>query len=810
MARDTNQRPNLASLFMQIVDTVLAEAGRRPLPSSGPQRAIIKVRDTDRVLQIVAGPGSGKTEMLVWRILYELLVRQTPAPQLIVTTFTRRAATELQVRLVERCDSFLDQARLLGREVADPHVHDVRIGTIHSLCDSLLAEFSDAYVANGIQLIDEVEATVRLAREYRFVLGHIPGRRELFIRLLDHDELVALFRPPWEDNTWPTSNMERVEFAKALIAQQVETWKARCDGTPRVNNGIESVHGIVGLTDDLVELERRWREDHLGRYNLADFATIQEMFRTHQPGLLARVRHVFVDEFQDTNPIQFSIHTAWLASPSIRLTVVGDDDQAVYRFRGSDLACFAGLEPFCQHHNIAHRLERLETNYRSTKNIVAFTQAFRSTTVLSSLSMPKQIQADNSSSQGASVHLLEGTWSDLSRAVASEIDRIGAGRIPTQGQSAPPSVAILLFSTSERRSERHGWAAPGLTIRHAIESRGIRVYNPRNKTAAQADSSVGMLLGLLSYLVDPVTKEPVGAGGRDVMVWASSHDPNNSAALSQVPGHPINDKHVGFQKKFRNAGGRGIGPTPPDRQQLLTLLDTLRDNLSRSGGSRSPRLTIAGLVYRLLAQPFFRNSGFTSEMFRQALFTQLMEANIAPTRLTTNSLDQPLEVGRQGGKYVWPDRFWDFLGHFGALLDNATMDDIEVESFEDNAVLLITFHQAKGLEFDHVYVAGMGRSPDVTPVLRTRLFSGEEIPYSVINRSVTTSDPTVLGLAQADREREVYVAMTRARHSLTLLHDPSFGSDYMNGNLAITQLFNRRPSSAHPDVPSVSVREWAP
>jgi len=67
------------SKFFELVDEVLTENNRAPLPKlkDGAQRAIIEVRDSDRVLQILAGPGSGKTEMLTWRVLYDLCVRGT-------------------------------------------------------------------------------------------------------------------------------------------------------------------------------------------------------------------------------------------------------------------------------------------------------------------------------------------------------------------------------------------------------------------------------------------------------------------------------------------------------------------------------------------------------------------------------------------------------------------------------------------------------------------------------------------------------------------------------------------------------------
>src|SRR5262249_7246407 len=149
-----------------------------------------------------------------------------------------------------------------------------------------------------------------------------------------------------------------------------------------------------------------------------------------------------------------------------------------------------------------------------------------------------------------------------------------------------------------------------------------------------------------------------------------------------------------------------------------------------------------------------------------------MEANIAPTRLTRDSLDQPLEAKLEEGKRVWPNRFWSLLNVFGAYLGNAPLDDPEVESFEEDAVLMLTFHQAKGLEFDHVYVAGTGREPDLGPTLRTKLFSGE-VPKYRVDGTLTTQDKTITKLALADRDREVYVAMTRAKKELTILHDPN-------------------------------------
>lgn len=796
--------------FFELVDEVLAEVGREPLDGGDPHRRIITVRPDDRVLQILAGAGSGKTEMLVWRVLYELMVLGTAASRVIVTTFTRKAATELAVRMVERSDALLDQARKRGLDPADPHVHDLRIGTLHSLCDALLAEFDAEYMAEGTEVVDETETRVRLSRVHRFALGYTgrpPGK--VIDRLLDREELVALFRPPWDDGHWPGNNFQRMGYLQMLLGQQTETWMPRCGptGTP---NGIEALS--AGVTDDLVKLQERW-EHYLDEHSILDFATIQHRFHQRQDAVVDHIDHVFVDEFQDTNPIQLAIHLHWLTRPETRLTVVGDDDQAMYRFRGSDIACFTGLEDNCRTANINYRREKLEQNWRSTKRIVAFAGAFRDATVLSQVSMDKKIRAPKSSPAGDPPRLLEAPWITLCDHVAAEIDALGAGRIPG-GQPVAPSVAVLLFSTSEKEGRRGGTAA--LDLRRALERRGLRVYNPRNKTAARQGSPVHSLAALLSYLIDPVAFAPAGKNGRDVMVWASCNDP---AKAPFSPIHPppfaVAPAHSGIQKGYRGSTA-GLRNPDPATSPLLDYIDQVRSDLVaatdayNAGNGPAPRLTLSGVVARLLSFPQFRGVGFSPALFREALFTQLLEANIAPTRRTRSSLDQPLAPTRNdAGKIVWPDEMWSFLGLFGALISETDLDDIEDDAFADHAIALLTFHQAKGLEFDHVYVGLTGRLPAPHSVLQTMLFSGERVRYRIdADGQPQSPDRTVTQLALADRERELYVALTRAKQQLTVIHDPSDQRPMCALNPTLKDLFDTAPAKALSS--GITERRWKP
>jgi DNA helicase-2/ATP-dependent DNA helicase PcrA len=326
--------------------------------------------------------------------------------------------------------------------------------------------------------------------------------------------------------------------------------------------------------------------------------------------------------------------------------------------------------------------------------------------------------------------------------------------------------------------------------------------------AAASDSPPPQLFALLSYLIDPISYEPAGKNGRMIMVAASMNDGTKQRFAQTVPApFPINEAHLDFQKKFFKSDGGDIGSPSPERASLIQLVDTIRSEVAKvCAAGRTSRLTLAGLISRLLACSYFRNCGFTPNLFRQALFTELVEANIAPTRLTMQSLDKPLEVLCVRSKHQWPDRFWTLLNVFGAYLKHATIDDPEIESFEEDAVLMLTFHQTKGLEFDHVYVAGTGREPDLGPALRTKLFSGD-VPKYAVDGVLSTRDKAIKALALADRDREVYVAITRAKKTLTFICDPD-ADLYMSLNPAIEDLFNGAKPKPHNLNSSVSVREY--
>lgn len=264
---------------------------------------------------VLAGAGSGKTRVLVHRIAWLMQVEQVPASAILAVTFTNKAAAEMRGRVEQ-----LLGGRLFG----------LWLGTFHGLAHRLLrAHHLDANLPQDFQILDS-DDQLRLLRR--------------ILKSLNLDE-----------KQWPPRQ------AAGFI-------NARKDEGLRPGD-------IQVLNDPLQKTYRQIYQvyqDTCDRAGLVDFAELllraHELW-LHKPHILAhyqqRFQHILVDEFQDTNSIQY----AWLrmlAGDSARVMIVGDDDQSIYGWRGARveniarfLADFPGAETV-----------RLEQNYRSTGTIL--------------------------------------------------------------------------------------------------------------------------------------------------------------------------------------------------------------------------------------------------------------------------------------------------------------------------------------------------------------------------------------------------------------------------------------------------------
>lgn len=286
---------------------------------SPPQLRAVQHRGSD--LQIIACAGSGKTETVAQRVA--ALIDEDVSPDAIVAfTFTERAALELKDRILKRVKerkgaAFLDR---LG---------PMYVGTIHGYCFRLLQDHVPKY--GNYDVLDEHRHAGILAREF-FALGLtavFPGRTATadFIRTVDviGNELIDV---------------------------------ASLQGTP-----------LGDCVQKYLEM--------LERYHFLTFGMIitKAVEALGDPKILKRVtaplRHLIVDEYQDINPAQQRL-ISLLAKAPVQLTVVGDDDQAIYQWRGSDVHHIVN---FAAERGAVHS-ESLDTNRRSRPAIIASANAF--------------------------------------------------------------------------------------------------------------------------------------------------------------------------------------------------------------------------------------------------------------------------------------------------------------------------------------------------------------------------------------------------------------------------------------------------
>jgi superfamily I DNA/RNA helicase len=811
--------------FWAILSDALEASDRRPLSSSkqAPERAIIAIDPSSQVLRILAGPGSGKTEMLVWRVLYDLIMVGTKPERILLTTFTRKAAEELTVRLAQRTEAFITCAAKAGLHIQDPKVHDVRIGTIHSLCDSLLSEFVDAYYQKDFRLLDELEAELHMRKWWWQKISGAKVRDVVTSGILSDPITAALLKP--------TGYTDGVEVLSASLGHHTETWLPRChdpaDSTGAKDrlNGLERYHTAKGLTQTLRTLQQGWTTYLCDKPLALDFTQIQAQFLENQGAMINHIDHVYVDEFQDTNPIQYAIHLGWLITPGrdpqlppIRLTVVGDDDQSIYRFRGSDVGCFLSLEHDCKMHKIPFRQELLEVNHRSAQTIVAFSQVYRKSAIPKECSLTKAITHDPLKKGGDSVRLISGPWDDVCALVAQEATAAGYGL----GKVPQRPLAVLMFSVSEKNGRRGADPRPAATLRAHLDAAKIGVANPRNRLAGSPGSHTHTLAALLSWFIDPLSRPANPATGKKKRCAASYRDDGMAHLAPTVrPGWVPDEGHLSVQAQCWEVycGKDNLGPSirsgDADFDEVLEYLTDLRASLpaawSRAAaGGKAPRLTLAGLVARLITFPLFRKVGYKLELFRQALFSQLSETAISASRATGFSLDDPIKVTLDpAGKVDWDGRVWEFIGALGQMVKDGGLNDPEIDALQLNALPFLTFHQSKGLEFADVYLAATGRTVDPSPVILTQVFSGKEVKGLGVNANgdIIYADKSIDDWAQADAAREIYVAMTRAKQRLTILHDPNHGNTFMGLDPTIEKLFAKIPKKT---AGPLTIQEWTP
>ena len=586
---------------------------------------------------VLAGAGSGKTRVLTYRAAH-LLARGVPPPRLLLLTFTKKASQVMQARLGE----------LMGQFLIVPWS-----GTFHHVGYRLIREFGSRIGVDGSRTLLDREDQRDLLKEIRDeVCGSLAGTEGIppaatlqnllslsANLLLPVDELVKRRSP------WLLPALDRIE----AIAARYRTAKEQ--------------YRVLDF-DDLLVLWQRLLEES---------PKTAELLRD-------RFRHVLVDEYQDTNPLQSRILDC-LAQEHKNLFVVGDDSQSIYSFRGAEIDNILTF----QDRYPGARLFRLEKNYRSTPNILNLANRI---ILHNQRQIPKTLYSPRPS---ADHPVLVRMFSDADqsrfvvRTIEEKLDR-GA---------EPGEIAVLYRA--------HYLSLP---LQIALSRKRI----PFHLTSGLKFYEQAHIKDILAFLRVLENARDQAAWKRLLRMVPKVGRKTAEKVLSHlaVEGRPL---QALFDPAFLKAFSGGVRGGLATMGERLAALARMKEE---DPGN------VAGLIGKIL------ETGY------QELIYEIFED---PESRVSDILALASQIPPEGDLSL-------FLAEL-ALLDAGSEDNAGDE--KANRIILSTIHQAKGLEWDTVFLLSL-------------------------NEGVFPSNKSKEIEEQLEEERRLfYVAVTRARQDLFLL-----------------------------------------
>ncbi len=545
---------------------------------------------------ILAGAGSGKTRVLTTRIAWLMSTGQVSPHGVLAVTFTNKAAREMTTRL---------------SSLVPINVRGMWIGTFHGLCNRLLrAHYREAGLPQTFQILDSGDQLAMVKR---------------LLKNLNVD-----------DEKYPPR--ELCHFINAHKEQGVRAAQAEA---------------YDSYTQKRVELYAEY-EAQCNREGVADFAELllrsyellsrHERLRRHYQD---RFRHILVDEFQDTNRLQY----AWLqllAAGGANIFAVGDDDQSIYRFRGAEVGNMREFERDYAGANVI----RLEQNYRSHGNILAAANALIKH---NRDRLGKNLWTD--AGEGEPIRAFEG-FSDLDEArfVIDEIrELIREGTAPTQ-------IAILYRSNAQSR-----------VLEHELFTRAVpyKVYGGLRFFERQEIKHALAYLRLLGNPDDDtaflrIVNFPTrGIGAR-------------SLENLQATAHQCNSSLYNAAASLTGKAGQAVGA-------FIRLIEGLRQETAH--------LPLPEIIAEVLEKSGLLQHYRTEKEGQERLENLDELINAAATFVDDDGV--VLSAEENGGALA------SFLAH-------ASLEAGEHQAGEgQEAVQLMTVHAAKGLEFDVVFITGL-------------------------------------------------------------------------------------------------------
>ena len=672
-----------------------------------PQREA--VYHTDGPLLILAGAGSGKTRVLTHRIAYLIEERNGNPWNILAITFTNKAAGEMR----ERVDSLVG----FGSE-------SIWVSTFHSMCVRILRRFID-------RLGYDNRFTIYDTDDQKTLMKEVCKKVAIDTKVFKERSLMSAISSAKNELILPDEFELNAggDFAKLKIAKVYREYEAQL----KANNALD-FDDLLVKTVQLLQTQ----PDVLENY--------QERFR-----------YIMVDEYQDTNTVQFQL-VRLLAGKYRNLCVVGDDDQSIYKFRGANIRNILDFE----HEFSDACVIKLEQNYRSTGNILNAANR-----VIANNKGRKEKTLWTANGEGELVHLRQfDTGYDEADFIAEDIKKeVRAG-------ASYNDHAVLYRTNAQSRLLEEKFVA--MNVPYKIVG-GVNFYARRE------------IKDLLAYL------KTIDNGMDDIAVRRIINVPKRGIGLTTI------------NRIQESAAERGLG-----------FYETLMapELIPGIGRSAAKLDSFAALI------EYFK--GLTGQMSITDLLREVIEKTGYMESLDSEDKEDAQarkenidELINKAAAYEEAAEDRDEPATLSAFLEEvALVADIDSLDEEQDYVVLMTLHSAKGLEFPHVYLAGMedGLFPSYMTITsddrddleeerrlcyvgitraeqeltltcaRRRMVRGET-QYNKISRFIKEIPAELLdtGSRRIEPETEVPVQQNTYAHAREAFRARAFGAAYSNG-----------------------------
>ena len=556
------------------------------------------VVNTEGPCLVIAGAGSGKTKVLTHKIAYLIGEKQVLPWNILSITFTNKAANEMKERITN----------LVG-DVAK----DIWMGTFHSICVRILRRFID-----------------RIGFESSFIIFDTSDQRTLVkacIKSIGLDDKMFTDR----------SVLSEISNAKNEMLEP-EQYAVRANGDFRKEK--------IALVYELYQ--KRLRENNAIDFDDIINYTIKILMEN--PDVLEyysdKFKYVLVDEYQDTNKSQFTLVTL-LASKNGNITVVGDNDQGIYSFRGADISNILNFERDFP----GTKIIKLEQNYRCTGNIL---KAANSVIKNNEVTYKKELWTENDVGNLPKVYSANNEY-DEGTYIAEQIEHL-------------------------KREEYYKYSDFSILYRMNTQSRAIEDILRRENIPYK-------IIGGLKFYERKEIKDIIS-------YLRLIQNPSDNLSLKRVINEPkrgigktsldkieeiSNNSGVSMYEVIEHADQYGLNRVFLNSREFVNVIEELR--------VKKDDMQISELIKETL-----KKSGYTKA---------LEDENTIEAENRIENLDEFLTVAIEFEEESADNKLCDFLEGITLSSDIDNMEETE------DTVTLMTLHSAKGLEFPVVFLIGM-------------------------------------------------------------------------------------------------------